>query len=145
MRETNLDVYKMEREAILKKLKVRNAQRDVLTYQLTRVDRAIAEDEKEMLREATGVDLYSAGDYAGLSTGRYKFYFGYEEQVCAKHADCTCEDKEWAFTADVDDKTVMVIPASKLGQSGVVANLLHGIGQYLASMPIQANEAPEEA
>ena len=142
MSETNLDEYKMEREELVKKLKVRNVQRDVLGDQLRRLDRAIAENEKEALRKVTGVHLYSASDYAGLSVGRYKFYYGYEELVCAKHTDCTCEDKEWAFIADVDDMVVMTIPESKLGQSGVILNLLHGIGQFLAREPAQT-KAPE--
>lgn len=125
MRGTNLDVLQMKRKGLVKELKSATTQRNGIAEQLRETTLAMRKYEEKALKKKTGVELYRAGDYAGLSVGRYKFYYGYEKTV----------GEEWAFTADIDDKEVMRIPASKLGGSGMDMPmcLLHGIGQFLAS------------
>lgn len=86
------------------------------------------------IEELTGVRAYGSDDYWGLCVGRYKFYYGYERTMCLKHTDCSCEDKEWCFTAEVDNEEIMRIPKSRLGQDRGVWNLLHGIGQFLTKL-----------
>jgi len=65
-------------------------------------------------------DVYITGDYAGMQTGRYSFYFGYEET----------KDDEWAFVAEVNGIEVMRKGASELtDKKGLDMGemLLHGI------------------
>ena len=131
MHGTNLDVLQMKRRKLLELQSENNKKRCDLGDQLRSVDSAIRAYEEKELKEYTGVQIYWSDDYAGLSAGSYMFYYGYEETMCLKHDDCDCEDKEWCFTADVDNVEVMRIPESKLKQEDVIGNLLHGIGQFV--------------
>lgn len=49
-------------------------------------------------------DVYSASDYAGISTENFSAYYGYEE---------VGENDEWCFIATIGD-TKIKIPFSKL-------------------------------
>lgn len=100
---------------------------------------------QENIEKELGVSTYWSDDYAGLSTGKYSFYYGYEETMCPKHKEKDCEDKydcderEWCFTADIGKKEVMRVPRSKLTyeHKDVLELLLIGIGiffnEYLSS------------
>lgn len=69
-------------------------------------------------------EIYSASDYAGLSTKNVQFYYGYE---------VVDENDEWCFTAKLGD-TDIKIPFSKLkadDQFDCVGCLLTGIGWVL--------------
>lgn len=123
MKGSNLDVLKMKRNGLVRRLALTTKDRDSIAEELRKVTSAERNYEEKVLKKETGVELYRSGDYAGLSVGKYKFYYGYEETV----------GEDWAFTASVDDKEVMRIPASKLGGSGMDMTmcLLHGIGQFL--------------
>lgn len=80
------------------------------------------------------MDVYTSDDYCGLESGKYKFYFGYEETFCEEHGTESCDDSEWAFTAQVDDKEVMRIPKSKLHPTKDEVPfwyLVAGIGMFL--------------
>ncbi len=104
------------------------------------VERELARREEKALKEKTGVHVYGSDDYVGMSIGRYQFYFGYEMTMCLKHADCSCDDKEWCFTAMVDGKEVMRIPRSKLGGDTIERTLLHGVAQFLAKYKMGGGE-----
>lgn len=68
--------------------------------------------------------IYVASDYAGLSGGRFAFYFGYEETL----------DDEWCFVVKENGEETLRIPQSKLGckdQWDVTANLMAGISEWL--------------
>jgi hypothetical protein len=71
------------------------------------------------------MSVYAASDYAGISGGRFSFYFGYEETM----------GEEWCFVAKEGDQEIMRIPQSKLGVKDrwdVVENLMAGISKWLA-------------
>ena len=123
---------KEKRELAACRRKEMGKEMDKLSGIIASVDYELAQRQDKWLRGETGVEVYRAGDYAGLSVGKYKFYFGYESTMCLEHVDCSCEDNEWCFTADVDDVEVMRVPESGLGQKDVILNLLHGIGQFLS-------------
>jgi len=124
----NEEAYKEQLEAIGKKLRELNKERDAVGQRYNEIRRRLKDLEKKKLEEATGVEVYSASDYAGLRTADIHFYYGYEET----------QDGEWCFTVDVKSKVhqhydeVMRIPESQLKQNDVVLNLLHGIGQWIA-------------
>lgn len=74
--------------------------------------------------------FYHASDYAGMSAGRYGFYFGYEET--AGEGD----DEEWCFVAKKDGKEVFRATASQIGWSGgdpTEWGVLEGIALYIES------------
>jgi len=94
----------------------------------------------------SGIEIYHSGDYAGLTCGVYRFYFGYEHTICPKHGNdtrCGCDDEEWAFVArDTDKVELMRLPQSRLASKhgDMVDYLLHGIGQFLDSLPKPAKK-----
>ena len=109
--------------------------RQELSGRATNIERELDRREAVVLKQDTGVEVYRSFDCAGMSVGRYKFYFGYEKTACCNHgkADCSeCIEDYWCFTAEVDGVEVMRIPAPRLGQDEVLMNLLHGIGQFVA-------------
>ena len=75
-------------------------------------------------------------DYASCSFGHYKFYYGYEKEICKCGAmNCKNEDhdgyndKEWCFFADLDGEYI-TIPGSKIGldmNGDMAENVLTGI------------------
>lgn len=134
MRATT-EKIKKERAELVKKLQCIRAEQGERGSRLNALERELRVREEAELKKTTGVTVYSASDYAGLSVGKYRFYYGYEATVCWTHgADAGCEDcdDEWAFTADVDGVEVLRIGRSRLGDNGMVMCLLHGIGQFLA-------------
>ena len=132
MEGTNVDVLEMKLEKLSGLIVDVNKKRSGLMSEYGDIERAIRRYEKKELEKATGVNVYGSDDYWGLSVGKYKFYFGYESEMCLKHSDCSCEDKEWCFTAGVDEKEVMRIPESRLDGDTGEKQLLHGIGQFLS-------------
>ena len=99
------------------------------------INRELEGRKAAALKQETDVEVYRSFDCAGMSVGRYKFYFGYEKTACCNHgkADCSeCIEDYWCFTAEVDGVEVMRIPEPRLGQDEVLMNLLHGIGQFVA-------------
>lgn len=122
------------RVSMSEKLKTANDHRGSLSSRILAIEWEQRSRAEKVLGEATGVDVYGSDDYWGLSVGKYKFYFGYEKLTCLQHGDrnCSCEDKEWCFTADIEDVEVMRIPESRLGGSTGERQLLHGIGQFLS-------------
>ena len=80
-----------------------------------------------------------AGDYATMKVGDLHFYYGYEHVWCKTHKKFgnRCEDEcdtEWAFAVSRDYKTIREFRQSpKLDQFGVEAQLIYGIGQYIAA------------
>jgi len=50
-------------------------------------------------------NVYSSSDYAGLVSGTFSAYYGYEEEN---------EDGEWCFVAKDNGKEILRIPSSDL-------------------------------
>ncbi len=78
-------------------------------------------------------NIYSSGDYAGLETGRLKFYYGYEQTI----ADMDSPNaEEWCFVVWKDGKEKMRIPTTQLDDLGNMGSpkdyLLAGIALYLS-------------
>jgi hypothetical protein len=103
---------------------------------------------KTIKKSKTEADIHD--DYASLTVGDLRFYFGYEETYCPKHGindsekcfDANCYKYEDCFvvTRNVKGKTeeLMRIPANKLqkakyGYDDVETYLLLGIGNYLST------------
>ena len=119
----------MELENKIRNLKLQKAEKE-------RLERL---NKEETFRKRTKVYAYSASDYAGLETGNYSFYYGYEETYCPKHKNKNCEDygcelREWAFVAKCGDKEIMRIPASELWfeYKEIEEMLLLGIGRFIS-------------
>ena len=72
------------------------------------------------------MSYFVASDYAGLSGGRFSFYYGYEKTI----------DDEWCFVVSENDQEVARWPASILGnpQFNVEAGLMAGISKWLESL-----------
>jgi hypothetical protein len=77
-------------------------------------------------------NVYSAGDYAGMISGRHRFYYGYEE-IWKNPNDP--DGEQWAFVAYKDGKEKMRIPTTQLDDLGNFGSpesyLLAGIALYL--------------
>lgn len=106
-------------------------------YEKKRLDKQRKEKE---FKELNKTDVYYSDDYAGMNAGKYSFYFGYEQTYCPEHSNKNCEDngcelREWCFTADMEGREVMRIPASKLWfeHKDVLEYLLLGIGKFMES------------
>ena len=123
-----------------KALREANAERERIEGKMKQLLKRQEEEAKELLRKDTGINVYRASDYCGMSCRRYRFYYGYEATVCPHHGNdshCSCDEEEWAFVAyDGDDNELLRIPWSKLttSQEPVLNNLLAGIGQFIDSM-----------
>lgn len=71
---------------------------------------------------------YIASDYAGVSGGGFKFYYGYEYTNGEENGD------EWCFVAWKGAEEIMRVPTSKLHvtrHAGMEEFLLAGISQWL--------------
>lgn len=90
----------------------------------------------------TKIDVYCSDDYAGLDSGKYHFYFGYEVTHCPVKShkddnDCyekDCDKREDCFIATIDEKEVMKLTRSQLHpktDEDVLFLLLAGIGHFL--------------
>ena len=93
------------------------------------------------LEEQIDVKVYRSSDYAGLTTAKYYFYYGYEHTMCPVHGNdssCRCDEGEWAFVVSTveGDVELLRIPRSKLtlDVDGILAKLLCGVGQFLNQM-----------
>lgn len=92
-------------------------------------------------QKTTDVRLYGSDDYAGLTTPKFAFYFGYERTLCShgKDADCECDNKDWCFTATVGGVEIERYSRTELdkGTDGRLywdepyGYLLAGIGRFL--------------
>jgi hypothetical protein len=76
------------------------------------------------------LDLVCSDDYAILDSGRYYFYYGYEEEI----------DDEWCFVVKENNKILLKITTSEIERKidGFRLNstqdyLLSGIGIWLLS------------
>ena len=119
-------------------LREANAERDRIGSKLKQLENQREEEAEELLKEETGINVYRASDYCGMSCRRYRFYYGYEATICPHHGNdshCNCDEREWAFVAYAgDDKEELLrIPQSRLTTSPepVMMNLLVGIGQFI--------------
>ena len=68
---------------------------------------------------------YDASDYAGLSGGRFRFYYGYEE---------TDAEDNWQFVAYENDEEMARYTAAEVGARQFdqpVMVLLKGVAKYL--------------
>lgn len=97
------------------------------------------------------MDVYGASDYAGMSGGKWSFYYGYEFIWCptagfvdyVKHQDdCPSEDgHEWAFSASYDGRTVAQYKASEIDAQmddlQTEANVLRGVARMLELLDIR--------
>ena len=85
--------------------------------------------------------FYVSSDYAGLTTDKAKFYFGYKE---------TDSNDEWCFVAKIEGIEPIKVPESKLGapkESGmhVVDCLIIGIGWVLTKYNLTPATAQAES
>ena len=124
-----------------KALREANAERERIEGKMKQLLKRQEEEAKELLRKDTGINVYRASDYCGMSCRGYRFYYGYEATVCPHHGNdshCDCDEREWAFVAYRRDEKeeLLRIPQSKLttSQEPVLNNLLAGIGQFIDSM-----------
>lgn len=95
---------------------------------------------------ATKFDVYGASDYAGMSGGKWSFYYGYEFLWCPirgfvkGHYDCPDEDDhEWSFEASYDGRVVAQYKSSDIDASMGIdteVNVLRGISRMLAENDI---------
>ena len=136
MEELSLDVQIKKACAILRQL---NEKRDRAGRWVMALQRKRDEQAEEQLKEETGINVYRASDYCGMSCREYRFYYGYEATVCLFHGNdnhCDCDEVEWAFVAYGEEGELLRIPQSKLttSQEPVLMNLLAGIGQFIDSM-----------
>lgn len=118
--------------------------RNRLKQELDRVDSQIRREEYDeqrkreaQLKDAGAPRPYWSDDYAGIEglNGGVGFYYGYEHQVCPRHNDCSCDEKEWCFVAMLDGKDICVIPHSKLNVGSkwnCMECLVAGIGLMVA-------------
>lgn len=92
-------------------------------------------------------DVYGASDYAGMSGGKWSFYYGYEFIWCpALGFVDRCNDDgddghehEWAFTASYDKQVVAQYKASDIGAGMDIdteMNVLRGIARMLDEIEI---------
>ena len=110
-----------------------------LRFQAMEEKRKAERKAEEEFKGKHKMDVYTSDDYCGMESGRYEFYYGYEETWCPKHkAECPddyeCDLSEWAFTAKVDGIEEMRLPKSKLHPvKGEVPfwYLIAGIGHFL--------------
>ena len=121
-----------------KALREANAERERIEGKMKQLLKRQEEEAKELLRKDTGINVYRASDYCGMSCRRYRFYYGYEATVCPHHGNdshCSCDEEEWAFVAytRADKEELLRIPQSRLTTSPepVMMNLLAGIGQFI--------------
>ena len=133
MKVTNEKLEQRKAELQQQNRKIQDA-KDLVFAEIGDIDREVHSRKEKAIKDRSGVTVYESGDYCGMSSGKYQFYFGYEQQMCLKHDDCSCEDKEWCFVADVDGVEAMRIPESRLGQQNRTQNLLYGIGQFLGQL-----------
>jgi hypothetical protein len=123
----------------------------MLLFDLTQ--KLIREKEQEW-KNKHNVSYNFSDDYAGLDTGPYSFYYGYEVTKCPIKShkddeDCyekNCDEREWCFEASINGKVVMTLTSSELG--GDVncmdgSGLLKGIGIFLQSLPINEQSSKE--
>ena len=100
--------------------------------------------KEEMFREKNKTNVYWSDDYAGLESGDYSFYYGYEKTLCPFHKTerCSCDEQEWCFVAEIKEQEVVRIPSSKLWfeNKEVMEMLLLGIGCFLNDNPIGKKE-----
>lgn len=76
------------------------------------------------------VEQYFSDDYAGLTSGKYKFYYGYEQ---------TDENDEWLFTVEENNKIVYKLSTTEIDKMANPSDsfnypinyLLFGIGTWL--------------
>lgn len=107
--------------------------------------------KEEDFREKNKINIYCSSDYAGMVSGEYSFYYGYEETYCPKHKDKDCGDlydcelQEWCFTASIGDKEVLRVPSSELWfeYKDVSEYLLLGIGKFLEKQTKTSNKLEE--
>ena len=87
------------------------------------------------------LDVYFSDDDAGMTTGRFSFYFGYEATVCPHHgndSDCECDERDWCFTASEGGEEVARFTCAELDAdlkdhfNEPPVLLLAGIGRFLA-------------
>jgi hypothetical protein len=113
-----------------------------LEYQAHEEKRIAKLKEEESYRTSSKIDVFCSDDYAGLDSGKYHFYFGYEETYCPVKSHKTedncyekdCDKREDCFVVSVDNKEVLRVPRSKLypkeGEEPMFY-LLAGIGLFL--------------
>jgi len=77
--------------------------------------------EIEEKKKKISTSIWGSDDYYCAAIDWFSFYYWYEETYCSKHPkidDCEdrfdCDKRERCFTANIWDKEVMRIPASKL-------------------------------
>lgn len=124
----NNDIESMEREA----WRLERESRD-LYDKVGEIKRRQQMAREKAFEDQTGIDVYWSNDYAGLKSGRYRFYYGYEHTV-PPEPDDDDEDAEWAFVAWVDGEEVMRLPTSEVHPSereNMIFYLLAGIGHFL--------------
>lgn len=84
-----------------------------------------------------------AGDYAILACKNARFYYGYQETAREVTENCSDEQAEWCFTAEIEGHPKIKIPFSKLGVDkgesmySVEVCLLTGIGWVLTKYKIE--------
>ena len=79
-------------------------------------------------------DSYTAGDYAGLSGGRYSFYYGYEQ---------TDPHDNWLFIGKIDGIEIVAWTAEQLDMEqfdDTARILMRGIAKFLDQFPALAGQ-----
>ena len=79
------------------------------------------QEEIRKAKEKIPTSISWSDDYIWAGIEWFDFYYWYEETYCKKHKkidDCEdrydCEEREWCFTARINNKEVMRIPSSEL-------------------------------
>lgn len=73
------------------------------------------------------VEQYFSDDYAGLTSGKYTFYYGYEE---------TNENYEWLFTVKENGKRIYQLTTSEIEQVNKNDLLRYPVNYLLAGIGI---------
>lgn len=97
--------------------------------------------------------LSIASDYAVLTAGDLKFYYGYEKTWCPVHSgehetcgNSTCGQEEWCFTVTQAGKEIVRVPYTKFRTPDTIDHfncgdcLLVGIGWYLIKQQKEAEQ-----
>lgn len=132
----------MKLEEKRKKVEELERQTNELHFEIEEEEHESKIKKEKIFKEKKKINVYYSDDYAGLDSGKYHFYFGYEVTHCPVKShkddeDCyekDCVKREDCFVATIGGKEVLKLTRSQLHpktNEDVTFFLLAGIGHFL--------------